>query len=222
MVVATQIEPDQSRTGRSKHRRRLCSGLRSTPAAIFWNPLQHYLESARSCWRGSGSRRRLLELGERRRRRLGKTPGVLDNLRAHYVAKVDAVEVAHCSDVQPTAVEQGADRVAGLEPCSSDVERDRRSRDVGNDQVEDRREMIGETKPMYAPTSLAVVGCEQIFLPIPTKDYPRVLAFSTSNSAFVQRPLTADTSPPINDPEPVQLRRNEAVFGLIRECRLVA
>ena len=52
---------------------------------------------------------------------VGELPGILHNLRAHDVAEVDAVEVAHCGHVQPAAVEQGANRVASLEPCSSDL-----------------------------------------------------------------------------------------------------
>ena len=35
-------------------------------------------------------------------------------------------------------------------------------------------------------------------------------------------PLTMDSPPPIDDPEPAQLHRNDAVFGLIHEYRLVA
>jgi putative transposase len=35
-------------------------------------------------------------------------------------------------------------------------------------------------------------------------------------------PLTMDSPPPIDDPEPAELRRNDAVFGLIHEYRLVA
>ncbi len=35
-------------------------------------------------------------------------------------------------------------------------------------------------------------------------------------------PLTMDSPPPIDDPEPAHLRRNDAVFGLIHEYRLVA
>jgi putative transposase len=35
-------------------------------------------------------------------------------------------------------------------------------------------------------------------------------------------PLTMDSPPPIDDPEPAQLRRRDAVFGLIHEYRLAA
>ena len=35
-------------------------------------------------------------------------------------------------------------------------------------------------------------------------------------------PLTVEPPPPISDPEPAQLRRSDAVFGLIHEYRLVA
>jgi putative transposase len=35
-------------------------------------------------------------------------------------------------------------------------------------------------------------------------------------------PLTLDSPPLIHDPEPVELRRHDAVFGLIHEYRMVA
>jgi hypothetical protein len=35
-------------------------------------------------------------------------------------------------------------------------------------------------------------------------------------------PLALDSPPPIDDPEPAGLRRNDAVFGLIHGYRLVA
>ena len=37
-----------------------------------------------------------------------------------------------------------------------------------------------------------------------------------------QAPLSAGALPPVSDPQPVQLRRSDAVFGLIHEYRLVA
>ena len=35
-------------------------------------------------------------------------------------------------------------------------------------------------------------------------------------------PLTVDQPPPANDPEPAQMRRNDTVFGLVHEYRIVA
>ena len=35
-------------------------------------------------------------------------------------------------------------------------------------------------------------------------------------------PLSMDSPPPIDDPKPPDLRRSDAVFGLIHEYRLVA
>jgi len=37
-----------------------------------------------------------------------------------------------------------------------------------------------------------------------------------------QAPFTMVSPPPIDDPEPAKLRRNDAVFGLIHEYRLAA
>jgi putative transposase len=37
-----------------------------------------------------------------------------------------------------------------------------------------------------------------------------------------QAPLTVVSLPPIDEPDPAELRRNDAVFGLINEYRLAA
>ena len=48
------------------------------------------------------------------------------------------VDVAEHGDIQPATIEQGANRVAGHEPCPTDVQRERRALDVGDDQVEEK------------------------------------------------------------------------------------
>ena len=60
---------------------------------------------------------------------------------------MDLIQKAEHRDVQPTAVEQRADRVDGDELCPRDVQRQRWTLHVGDDQVEDRREIVGETQP---------------------------------------------------------------------------
>jgi len=84
----------------------------------------------------------------------------------------------------------------------------------------------------FAERFVGTVRCECLdrMLIFGRRHFERVLAEYIAHyndhrphRALGQRsPLTMDSPPPIDDPEPADLRRNDAVFGLIHEYRLVA